>query len=117
MDHKIGDTITCVVSSTVDRVGVNFRVGSNKGFEVLIKRKDLAKNPQNQRISRFVVGDRHDTQIVSLNKSERKCSLSISALEEKEEKSLLTKFKNTASGATIGGILGPMLKKKENKKK
>ena len=117
LDHKVGDTITCVVSSTIDRIGVNFRVGNNKGFEVLIKRKDLAKNPEHQRISRFVAGDRHDAQIISLNKTERKCSLSISALEEKEEKSLLAKFKNTASGGTIGGILGAALKKKENNKK
>ena len=63
------------------------------------------------------MGDRHDAQIVSLNKTERKCDLSISALEEKEEKNLLAKFKNTASGGTIGGILGPVLQKKENKKK
>ena len=117
LDHEIGDTITCVVSSTVNHVGVNFRVGNNKGFEVLIKRKDLAKNPEHQRILRFVVGDRHDAQIVSLNKTERKCGLSISALEEKEEKNLLAKFKNTASGGTIGGILGPVLQKRENKKK
>ena len=118
LNHQINDTITCVVSSTVDHVGVNFRIGTNKGFEVLIKRKDLAKNPQHQRISRFVVGDRHDAQIISLNKRERKCSLSICALEEKEEKSLLAKFKNTASGDTLRGILGPILeKKKENKKK
>ena len=117
LDHKIGDTITCVVSSTVNHVGVNFRIGNNKGFEVLIKRKDLAKNPEHQKITRFNVGDRHDAQIISLDKTQRKCGLSIRALEEKEEKSLLAKFQNTASGAKLEGILGPILKKREDKKK
>ncbi|MDC0059610.1 S1 RNA-binding domain-containing protein [Pelagibacteraceae bacterium] len=114
--HTEGDTVTCIVSSTASKNGVKFKVGDKNGFEVLIKKSDLSKNPEHQRFSRFIIGDRHDAKIVSLNKSERTCKLSIRALEEKEEKALLKKYSTTSSGGTLEAVLGPILKKKKKKK-
>ena len=57
--------------------------------------------------------------IVELDKDKKKVTLSIKALEEKQSKEVVKKYGSTDSGALLGDILGPLLKKKgpTNKKK
>ena len=80
-----------------------------------IKKNQLAKEPENQRPSRFARGDKCDCMITELDKTKRKVVLSIKALEEKQSKDTVKKYGSTDSGALLGDILGPLLKKKNPK--
>ena len=111
MSKKISDVVTAIVEST-SKNGINVYVG-NKNFLILIKKNQLAKEPENQRISRFAKGDKCDCIIVELDKEKRKVALSIKALEEKQSKDAVKKYGSTDSGALLGDILGPLLKKKK----
>ena len=115
MDKHISDVITAKVDST-SKTGINLHVG-DKNMVVFIKKNQLAKDIENQRISRFSRGDKVDAMIVELEKSKRKVVLSIKALEIKESKEAVKKFGSTDAGAVLGEILGPLLKKKEKKNK
>ena len=84
---------------------------------ILIKKNQLAKDPENCRISRFVKGDKLDCMITDIDKEGRTVTLSIKALEEKQSKEAVKKYGSTDSGALLGDILGPLLKKKKPKSK
>ena len=111
MSKKISDVVTAIVESTSSN-GINVYVG-NKNHLILIKKNQLAKEPENQRISRFAKGDKCDCAIVGLDQEKRKVDLSIKALEEKQSKDAVKKYGSTDSGALLGDILGPLLKKKK----
>ena len=70
-----------------------------------------------ERQSRFVKGDHVDALITELDKEKRKVSLSIKALEEKMTKEAVKKYGSKDSGGVLGEILGPLLVKKNKKKK
>ena len=115
MDKKISDIVTVVVHSSSQN-GINVHVGKKK-LSILIKKNQLAKEPENQRPSRFVKNDKLDAIIVELDKEKRKVSLSIKALEEKQTKEAEKKYGSKDSGGVLGEILGPLLNKKKRKKK
>ncbi len=113
MNRKISDVVTCVVDSTSNN-GIHVHVG-NKNLSILIKKNQLAKEPENARPSRFARGDKIDAMIYELNKDTKKVSLSIKALEERQTKEAIKKYGSTDSGGVLGEILGPLLKKNKNK--
>ena len=96
--------------------GIYVNVGK-KNLSILIKKNQLAKEVENQRQSRFVKGDHIDALITELDKEKRKVSLSIKALEEKMTKEAVKKYGSKDSGGVLGEILGPLLVKKNKKKK
>ena len=55
--------------------------------------------------------------ITDIDKDAKKSDLSIKALEEKQTKEAVKKYGSTDSGALLGEILGPLLKKKKPKSK
>jgi len=115
---KTSDVVTVIVDSSSSN-GINVYLG-NKNQLVLIKKNQLAKEPENQRISRFAKGDKIDAMITEINKEKRKITLSIKALEEKEAKEAVKKYGSIDSGGILGDILGKALslkKKKEPKSK
>ena len=112
---QVGDIVTSVVHSSSQN-GVYVNVGK-KNFSILIKKNQLAKEPENQRPSRFVLGDKLDAMITELDKDKRKVVLSIKSLEEKEQKIAIKKFGSKDSGGVLGEILGPLLNKKKEKNK
>ena len=117
MNKEVSDVITAIVdSSTKNEIYV---YTGNKDLLHLIKKNQLAKEPENQRPSRFSKGDKCDCMIVELDKNKKKVTLSIKALEEKQSKETVKKYGSADSGALLGDILGPLLKKKgpTNKKK
>ena len=114
-NKKVSDVITAIVSSS-NNSGIFVNVG-NKGPAILIKKNQLAKEVGNTRLSRFAKGDKVDAMIVELEKDKRKVQLSIKALEEKQSKEAVKKYGSTDSGALLGDILGPLLKKNKDKKK
>ena len=87
----------------------------NKNSSFLIKQNQLAKEPENQRISRFAKGDKIDAMISELNKEKRSVALSIKALEEQQTKEAVKKYGSKDSGGVLGEILGPLIKKKNKK--
>ena len=96
--------------------GIYVNVGK-KNLSILIKKNQLAKEVENQRQSRFVKGDKLDVMITELEKEKKKISLSIKALEEKQTQEAVKKYGSKDSGGVLGEILGPLLVKKNKKKK
>jgi len=113
---KVSDVITVVVDS-VSREGINVYAGNNKEFMVFIKKNQIAKEIENARPERFSQGTKVDCLITEILKDKRKVSLSIKALEEVQKKEALKKYGSTDSGAVLGDLLGPLLKKKKTKNK
>ena len=113
---SVGTVVTVVVEST-SKNGIHVYAGGNKDLLLLIKRTQLAKEPENQRPTRWAKGYRVDCMIIELNKEKRKVTLSIKDLEEQEQKIAIKKFGSKDSGGTISDILGPLLKKKTKTEK
>ena len=108
---KKGSTLTAIVSK-VDEAGIEVDCDGVKGF---IKRSDLSRDRNEQRPDRFSEGDKIDAKVVNLDKSSRKMSLSIKALELAEEKEAVEQYGSTDSGASLGDILGAALKDQDKK--
>ena len=117
-NKKMSDVITLIVDSSSNS-GIMVHSGKKETL-YLIKKNQLAKEPENQRPSRFAKGDKVDAMITELDNEKRKVVLSIKALEEKEAKAAVKKYGSTDSGGVLGDILGKALnlkKKKEPKSK
>ena len=112
---KVSDVITVIVDHS-SKNGIYVNAG-NKDQLLLIKRNQLAKEPENQRPTRFAQGDKVDAMITEIDKEKKEAILSIKALEEKQSKEAVKKYGSTDSGALLGDILGPLLNKKPKKKK
>ena len=115
MSKKTSDVITAIVENSAKN-GIYVHTG-NKNSLYLIKKNHLAKDSENARPSRFARGDKVDVMISELDKEKKTVTLSIKALEEKQTKEAVKKFGSTDSGALLGDILGPLLKKEKPKKK
>ena len=114
MNKNLSDTVTVVVHSSTQN-GIYVYVGK-KNLSILIKKSQLAKEPENQRPSRFVRGDKLDAIITELDKEKRKVSLSIKALEEKQTKEAVKKYGSKDSGGVLGDIFNFSSLKKKNEK-
>ena len=106
-----GSTITALVSK-VEEAGIEVDYHGVKGF---IKRSDLSRDRNEQRPERFSEGEKVDAKVVNLDKSSRKLTLSIKALELAEEKEAVEQYGSTDSGASLGDILGAALKDQDKK--
>jgi len=114
-NKKISDVVTVIVDS-ISNNGIQVYAG-NKNQLILIKKNQLAKDPENARPSRFAKGDKVDALITELELEKRKVVISIKALEEKQTKEAVKKYGSKDSGGVLGEILGPLLKKKKKKTK
>ena len=106
---KKGDIVTATVSEVNDG-GVEVQVGEMKAF---IRKADLARDRNDQRPERFALGDKIDAKVLGVEKSSRRLSLSIKALEIAEEKEAVAQFGSSDAGASLGDILGAALRKRE----
>ena len=96
--------------------GIYVNVGK-KNLSILIKKNQLAKEPENQRPARFVKGDKLDAIITELDKEKRKVVISIKALEDKLTKEAVKKYGSKDSGGVLGDIFNfRKLKTKKTKK-
>jgi len=103
---KKGDVVTCSVTEVNDN-GVEVSVG--EGFTTFIRRSDLARDRSEQRPDRYAPGDKLDAMITNIDRNQRKVSLSVKALEVREEKEAVAQYGSTDSGASLGDILGAAL--------
>ena len=115
MNKNVSDIVTGIVQNSAPN-GIYLQLGK-KNLSILIKKNQLAKELENQRPTRFVKGDKLDALITELDKEKRKVSLSIKALEEVHTKEAVKKYGSKDSGGVLGEILGPLLVKKNKKKK
>ncbi|MEE2969141.1 MAG: 30S ribosomal protein S1 [Pseudomonadota bacterium] len=103
---KRGDTVTCTITNVVDG-GLEVTVGD--GLPGFIRRTDLSRERSEQRPDRFSVGDRLDARVTSIDRKDRKVSLSVKAHDAAEEKQAMAEYGSSDSGASLGDILGAAL--------
>jgi len=107
---KKGSVVTCTVTQVTDG-GIEVRV--NDALLGFIRKSDLSRDRSEQRPDRFAAGEKVDAKITQIDKSGRKLSLSIKALEVEEEKRAMAEYGSSDSGASLGDILGAALKEKQ----
>ena len=113
---KVGDIITTRVHEVL-KTGVKVAIDKEKKLIVTIRRADLAKESADARPEVFSPGNALDAKITELDLKLRKIKLSVKAAQLEEEKSLLKKFGNLKSGATLKNIFETALGTKGKKKK
>ncbi len=109
---KKGQTATFTVTA-VKEDGIEVQLSD--GINCFIKKNELSRDRVEQRPERFAVGDRVDAKITTIDKSGRKISASIKALEVEEQKKVIAEYGSTDSGASLGDILGVALSKSKTK--
>ncbi|HRD77495.1 MAG TPA: 30S ribosomal protein S1, partial [Hyphomicrobiaceae bacterium] len=109
--YKKGDPVTCEVV-TVEDGGITVKL-ADTDVTSFIKRNDLSRDRSEQRPERFNVGDKVDAQVQTVDRSSRRVTLSIKALELAEEKQAVAQYGSSNSGATLGDIFKATIKKRE----
>ncbi|MBI3438677.1 MAG: 30S ribosomal protein S1 [Proteobacteria bacterium] len=110
-DFRKGQIITVEVVD-VATGGIEVAFGEGNALRSFIRKSDLSRDRQEQRADRFSVGDRLDAMVTSFDRSSRKVSLSIKAMQLADEKEAIAQFGSSDSGASLGDILGAALKDK-----
>ena len=85
----------------------------SEGIYGTIKKSNLSKDKNEQRTDRFAIDEQVDSVIISVDQKLRTINLSIKQVEIQDEKEALTKYGSSDSGASLGDILGSILKKKD----
>ncbi|MFT4075028.1 MAG: 30S ribosomal protein S1 [Asticcacaulis sp.] len=109
---KKGQTVTVTVTE-VTSGGIEVKFGDDDApMSAFIRKSDLSRDRNEQRVERFAVGDRIDAQVTNVDKAARKVSVSIKALEMADEKQAIEQYGSQDSGASLGDILGAALRDK-----
>ena len=115
---KEKDIVTVFVKDTTENsINVSTLKNDENSFVTTIKRNQIAVEKEDARPSRFSRGDKIDAMITEIDFEKRKIALSIKALEEQMNKEAVKKYGSQDSGASLGDILGKVLKKKKPKSK
>jgi len=110
--YKKGQTVTVTVTE-VTSGGIEVRFGDDTApMSAFIRKSDLSRDRNEQRVERYAVGDRIDAQVTNIDKAARKVSVSIKALEMASEKEAIEQYGSQDSGASLGDILGAALRDK-----
>jgi small subunit ribosomal protein S1 len=104
---KRGARLTCTVTE-ITSAGIEVKTTDNAtGF---IRKVELSRERSEQRPDRFAVGEKVDAKVTNIDSVNRRLSLSIKALEIEDEKQAMADFGSSDSGASLGDILGPAIK-------
>ena len=95
----------------VDEKGLKIELDTEKQIFGFIKKSNLSNNKNENKTERFALDEKVDSIIVSIDAKNRTVNLSIKELEIIEEKEALNKYGSSTSGASLGDILGSVLKK------
>jgi small subunit ribosomal protein S1 len=113
---KKGQQVTVTVTA-VETGGIEVKFGEDDApATAFIRKSDLSRDRNDQRTERFTVGDRVDAMVTGIDKASRRVSVSIKALEMKDEKEAVEQFGSSDSGASLGDILGAALREKAGSK-
>jgi small subunit ribosomal protein S1 len=110
-----GAIVTCTVHQVVDG-GIEVLVGGEDGSIGFIRKAELSRDRSEQRPDRFAVGEKLDAKITTVDKKNRKISLSIKQREIEEEKQAMASYGSSDSGASLGDILGAAISKAAQEK-
>jgi small subunit ribosomal protein S1 len=113
-EFKKNTIVTCTVTEINDD-SLTVKI-SDTETEGLIKKLELSSEKGDQRTDRFVVGDRLDAKVISVEKGTNKVLLSIKSLELDERKKAIKEYGSADSGASLGDILGTAFNDKMNGK-
>ena len=108
---KKGDRVTCTVTEITTG---GLEVATTDGAPGFIRKAELARDRGEQRPDRFAVGDKLDARVTNIDASNRRLTLSVKALEIADEKQAMAEFGSSDSGASLGDILGPAIKKSQS---
>jgi small subunit ribosomal protein S1 len=111
---KRGDRVTGTVSE-VTNAGIE--VTTTDGAIGFIRKAELSRDRGEQRPDRFAVGEKVDAKITNIDSSNRRLTLSIKALEIEDEKQAMADFGSSDSGASLGDILGPAIRGRQDQDK
>jgi small subunit ribosomal protein S1 len=111
-EFKRGQIVTVEIID-VATGGIEVAFGEANALRSFIRKSDLSRDRSEQRADRFAVGDRIDAMVTGFDKSSRKVSLSIKAMELADEKEAIAQFGSSDSGASLGDILGAALKDRQ----
>ena len=106
-----GGSVTCEVLAVQDN-GLEVKL-ADTDVTTFIKRSDLSRDRSEQRPERYNVGDKVDAMVTQIDKTSRRISVSIKALEISDEKQAVAQFGSSDSGASLGDILGAALKQRD----
>ncbi|MGV9009112.1 30S ribosomal protein S1 [Brevundimonas sp.] len=110
--YKKGQQVTVTVTS-VETGGLEVKFGEDDApVSSFVRKSDLSRDRNEQRTERFSVGDRVDAMVTGIDKASRRVSVSIKALEMKDEASAIEQFGSSDSGASLGDILGAAMREK-----
>ncbi len=95
----------------IDDKGLKIELDSDKQIFGFIKKSNLSNDKNENKTERFAIDEKVDSIILSIDSKNRSLNLSIKELEIQDEKEALNKYGSSASGASLGDILGSVLKK------
>ena len=95
----------------IDEKGIKVQLDSENGIFGFIKKSNLSNDKNENKTERFALDENIDSMILSIDAKNRSLNLSIKELEIKDEKEALSKYGSSSSGASLGDILGSVLKK------
>jgi small subunit ribosomal protein S1 len=114
--YKRGQQLTVTVTS-IETGGIEVKFGEDDApVTAFVRKSDLSRDRNEQRPERFAVGDRIDAMITGIDKATRRVSVSVKALEMKDEAEAIEQFGSSDSGASLGDILGAALREKAGSK-
>jgi len=116
-DKKKKDIITVIILETLDN-GIKVKPDGCP-MKILIKKKQIAVDKEDQRTNRFNKGDKVDCMLLDLDLRKRKVSLSIKMLEEEQTKEAIKRYGSVDSGRSLpfAGLPKTLKKKNETKEK
>ncbi len=95
----------------IDDKGLRVLLDNEKQIFGFIKKSNLSNDKNENKTERFALDENIDSIIISIDSKTRNLNLSIRELEIRDEKEALSKYGSSASGASLGDILGSVLKK------
>jgi small subunit ribosomal protein S1 len=110
-DLKKNDVVTCTITAIQD-AGIDVMV--NDSIPGFIRKTELSRERSEQRPDRFAAGEKIDAKVTQFDKTSRRLTLSVKALEVQEEKAAMQAYGSSDSGASLGDILGAALQEKQN---
>ena len=109
---KKSEIVTVTVLDVRDN-GLEVQAGKD-GATGFIKRADLGRDRDEQQPARYQVGQKLDAMVVGFDRSKKKPTFSIKAMQIAEEKNAVAQYGSSDSGASLGDILGEALKTHKN---
>ena len=108
--HPLNSKVTGKIIE-IDDKGLKIELDTDKKIFGFIKKSNLSNDKNENKIERFAIEEKIDSMIQSIDTKSRILNLSIKELEIKDEKEALSKYGSSTSGASLGDILGSVLKK------